>query len=216
MGPRPAGQEKAHPESQPHAVSRRELLAGAAATLAVAFVPVSCLFAAQAAADILTPTERQTLEAVVARIIPADDTSPGALEAGCARYIESALGDAYQSLKQAYSAGLAALNAQAMASVNKPFAAAGASEQDKLLSDFEKNVKVGDYSGSASFFEMMRRHTLEGMFGDPAYGGNANFAGWDLIAYPGPRMYVPPELQALDAKPPRTRLSAEQVMHGSH
>ncbi len=29
---------------------------------------------------------------------------------------------------------------------------------------------------------------MEGMFGDPYYGGNKNFAGWDLIRYPGPRL----------------------------
>jgi hypothetical protein len=28
------------------------------------------------------------------------------------------------------------------------------------------------------------------MFGDPYYGGNANFAGWDLIGYPGVRTQV--------------------------
>jgi hypothetical protein len=33
-------------------------------------------------------------------------------------------------------------------------------------------------------------HTLQGTFGDPYYGGNANFVGWDLIAYPGIRMMV--------------------------
>jgi hypothetical protein len=28
------------------------------------------------------------------------------------------------------------------------------------------------------------------MFGDPYYGGNANFVGWDLIGYPGVRTMV--------------------------
>jgi gluconate 2-dehydrogenase gamma chain len=56
---------------------------------------------------------------------------------------------------------------------------------------------------------------LEGMFGDPSYGGNANFAGWDLIEYPGPRMYVSPQMQTMDAKPPRSRVSAKQLVHGS-
>ena len=30
------------------------------------------------------------------------------------------------------------------------------------------------------------------MFGDPYYGGNANFVGWDLIGYPGVRTMVQP------------------------
>jgi hypothetical protein len=28
------------------------------------------------------------------------------------------------------------------------------------------------------------------MFGDPYYGGNTNFVGWDLIGYPGVRTQV--------------------------
>jgi len=28
------------------------------------------------------------------------------------------------------------------------------------------------------------------MFGDPYYGGNANYVGWDLIGYPGVRTSV--------------------------
>jgi gluconate 2-dehydrogenase gamma chain len=126
------------------------------------------------------------------------------------------LGDAYRSQRKTYSAGLAALNSHAMSNGGKSFAALGVTEQDKILSDFEKNTKVGDYGDSAAFFELVRRHTVEGMFGDPSYGGNANFAGWDLIGYPGPRMYASPEMQKMDAKIPRSRKSAKQLVHGSH
>ena len=43
------------------------------------------------------------------------------------------------------------------------------------------------------------------MFGDPYYGGNKNFAGWDLIKYPGPRPATGPEDQRMStpAKPYR-------------
>ena len=38
------------------------------------------------------------------------------------------------------------------------------------------------------------------MFGDPYYGGNANFIGWDLIGYPGVRTAISPSDQkALEA-----------------
>jgi hypothetical protein len=37
---------------------------------------------------------------------------------------------------------------------------------------------------------MVLSHTHQGTFGDPYYGGNANFVGWDLIAYPGVRTMV--------------------------
>jgi len=103
-----------------------------------------------------------------------------------------------------------------MSNGGKSFAALGATEQDKILADFEQNIKAGDSSASAAFFEMVRRHTLEGMFGDPSYGGNANFAGWNLIGYPGRRTYVPPQMQTMDATISPSRVSAKQLVHGSH
>jgi hypothetical protein len=36
------------------------------------------------------------------------------------------------------------------------------------------------------------------MFGDPYYGGNKNFAGWELIRYPGPQPAVDAEMQRID------------------
>lgn len=218
MGSQSEGRKQIASGSQPHqSVSRRDLLAGTAATIACAFVPAASLRFAQEPlpGGVLTIHERQSLEAMVSRIIPAGADGHGALEAGCARYIESALGDAYQSQRKTYSTGLAALNSRAVGSGGQSFAALSAIEQDKILSDFEHNTKVGDYGDSAAFFELVRRHTLEGMFGDPSYGGNANFAGWDLIGYPGPRMYVSPEMQKMDAKIPRSRKSAKQLAHGS-
>jgi|KBSMisStandDraft_5_1062788.scaffolds.fasta_scaffold29537_2 gluconate 2-dehydrogenase gamma chain len=210
--------KKVTPESrQALSVSRRDLLAGTAATIACAFVPATSLRFAQppTAAKVLTVAERQSLEAIVSRIIPAGADGPGALESGCASYIESALNDAYRSLREMYSAGLAALDSYAMSNGGKSFAASAVTEQDKFLSDFEHNSRVGDYHDSAAFFETVRRHTLEGMFGDPSYGGNANFAGWELIGYPGPRMYVGPQMQTMDAKIPHSKVSAKDLVHGS-
>lgn len=198
-------------------VSRRDLLTGTAATIACAFVPISSVRWGQVSSpdEVFTSTERQCLEAMISRIIPVSADGPGALEAGCALYIESALKDAYQSSRKIYSSGLGALNARAMSSGGKSFAALNATEQDKILSDFEQNVKVGEYSDSAAFFELVRQHTLEGMFGDPSYAGNANFAGWDLIGYPGPRMFVGAEMQKMDAKIPKSRKTKKQLVHGS-
>src|SRR5262245_47736634 len=59
--------------------------------------------------ETLTATEMDTLEAVVARLIPSDELGPGAKEARAARYIDRALGGALATSRQAYAAGLAAL-----------------------------------------------------------------------------------------------------------
>ena len=205
-------------DPQKQSVSRRDLLTGTVATIACAFVPASSIRLARVSSlnEALTSAERQCLEAMISRIIPAGPDGPGALEAGCAIYIESALKDAYQSHRKTYSSGLAALDVHATSSGGKSFAALNTTEQDKILSDFEQNEKVAGFIDSAAFFELVRQHTLEGMFGDPSYGGNANFAGWDLIGYPGPRMFVSADMQKMDAKIPYSRKTKRQLVHGSH
>jgi len=41
---------------------------------------------------------------------------------------------------------------------------------------------------STYFFQLLRTHTIEGMFCDPMHGGNAGLIGWQLIGFPGPQM----------------------------
>ena len=119
---------------------------------------------------------------MAARLIPADEHGPSATQAGAVVYIERALDGPYAEHAAAYAAGLAALG---------DFAALGADAQDDVLRELE---------GSA-FFELVRAHVLEGMFGDPRWGGNADHAGWRLLGYPGPRREWTAEEQALDAEP---------------
>ncbi|MGI8406683.1 MAG: gluconate 2-dehydrogenase subunit 3 family protein [Thermomicrobiales bacterium] len=38
----------------------------------------------------------------------------------------------------------------------------------------------------ADFLDILRSHTMEGLFSDPVYGGNRGFAGWKAVNYPGP------------------------------
>ena len=52
------------------------------------------------------------------------------------------------------------------------------------------NVATGFPTDASAFFNVVRAHTIQGTFCDPYYGGNANFAGWDLIGYPGVRLAV--------------------------
>lgn len=45
------------------------------------------------------------------------------------------------------------------------------------------------------FFTTLRTDTIEGMFSDPAYGGNIGMVGWALLGYPGSqRSYSPHEM----------------------
>jgi hypothetical protein len=69
--------------------------------------------------------------------------------------------------------------------------------QDAVLTDVENGTATGFTPNSAAFFNLVRDHTLQGMFGDPYYGGNANFVGWDLLGYPGVRTVVSPDQQRI-------------------
>jgi gluconate 2-dehydrogenase gamma chain len=138
----------------------------------------------------LTATEMDLLDAIVARLIPTDANGPGATEARAAHYIDRALGGALAPSRQAYTTGLAALDRYSRSSRGGPFTSLSPTDQDSLLIDVETGAATGFTGSSAVFFNMVLNHTHQGTFGDPYYGGNVNFVGWDLIAYPGIRTVV--------------------------
>ena len=209
-------------------VSRRDLLkraglAGAALTMpASAVQPADALEQARPAAAAATPApkrepvenltqaEADVLEAICARIIPSDANGPGAREARAAHYIDRALGGALKESREAYRAGLAAFDAYCRSSRRAPFLELSERDQDSVLIDVETGAAAsgGFPASSGAFFAMVRTHTLQGTFGDPFYGGNANFVGWDLIGFPGLRLNVSVEDQRLGAKPTPTHRSA--------
>lgn len=151
----------------------------------------------------LTAAEADTLDAVVARLIPSDANGPGAAEAGAVRYIDRALAGGLKDQREAYSSGLAAFDRYCRMSKGGPFTALSATDQDAVLVEVENGAATASGAGfvgsSTAFFAMVRAHTLQGTFGDPYYGGNANFVGWDLIGYPGVRTVVTAEMTRLGA-----------------
>jgi gluconate 2-dehydrogenase gamma chain len=138
----------------------------------------------------LTAGEMDILDAVVARLIPTDENGPGAVEARAAHFIDRALGGALASSRSAYTSGLAALDQYARSSRGAAFTQLSTADQDSVLIDVETGAARGFTGSSAAFFALVLTHTHQGTFGDPYYGGNANFVGWDLIAYPGVRTVV--------------------------
>jgi gluconate 2-dehydrogenase gamma chain len=158
--------------------------------------------------ETLTAAEAAVLDAAVARLIPSDALGPGAREARAARYIDRALGGALAGSREAYRSGLAAMDAYATRAKGGAFAGLSESDQDAVLSDMETNKVPGFTPSSAAFFTLLRTHTWQGTFGDPHYGGNANFVGWDLLGYPGLRLAVSAGEQQLDARLKPVRSSA--------
>jgi gluconate 2-dehydrogenase gamma chain len=211
-------------------VSRRSVFkqVGAAGAAALAGVPLAPgVSAAQGrtaqgdpvaamppeALESLTAAEADTLEAIVARLIPADENGPGATEARAAHYIDRALSGPLRTSRDAYAAGLAAIDAYAMSSKKgATFAKLSPPMQDAVLTDMEKNVVTGFAPDAATFFNLVRTHTIQGTFCDPYYGGNANFVGWDLVGYPGIRMAVGEDEQRLKAPQPVRKSAYDDAM----
>ena len=144
----------------------------------------------QEALENLTAADADLLEAVLERLIPSDEHGPGAREARVIHYIDRALGGALSSSRPAYAAGLASLDRYAQSSRAKRFLDLSNTDKDSVLIDVETGAATGFAGGSGAFFAMVLSHARQGMFGDPYYGGNANFVGWDLLGYPGIRTMV--------------------------
>ena len=140
----------------------------------------------------LNRDDAATVAAFTERLMPGAPGKPGARDAGVLNYIDLALAGAYADQQDFYRRGLAALDAHCRTAYNKPFAQLSAAQQDEVITALEAGKATGFTPSSDVFFRVIHEHTLQGMFGDPVYGGNKNFAGWDLIGYPGVKMPVAP------------------------
>jgi gluconate 2-dehydrogenase gamma chain len=179
------------------------LSAAAAPTTTPASVALPVVPLARAAGPLmnLTAAETEILSAMVDRLIPSDETGPGALDAGALRFIDRALSEAESASADAYRSGLAALDRYARSSRGSAFIELSPRDRDSVLIDVQTGAATGAGTGfegsSAAFFNMVKDHTWQGTFGDPQYGGNADFVGWDLIRYPGLRLRVTDEEQRM-------------------
>ena len=155
----------------------------------------------------LNDEEAAFVVAAVARLIPADDRWPGAVEAGVPNYIDKQLSGAWGAGERLYRGGpwkagtptqgyqlpitpaelfrtaIAAINSELKA--HTPFAKMGAEEQDAYLRTLESGGK--DLGGVPSnvFFATLWESTIEGSFSDPVYGGNRDMIAWRMIGFPG-------------------------------
>jgi hypothetical protein len=201
---------EARPErSRAALLSRREAIARGTVLGVVVTIPAVGTGSIESALAAVTPKaaaalsadQSAVLKAIVARLIPADANGPSGTDAGAAAYIEKSLGGGLAGgLKQLapfYNAGLAAVDAYATSAYGGAFTSLSPEQQDAVLSDVETGKATGFTPSSSMFFTAIREHALQGMFGDPVYGGNKNFAGWDLLRYPGVKMPVAPHDQKI-------------------
>jgi len=134
-----------------------------------------------------------TVAAFAERLMPGAPGKPGAREAGVLNYIDLALAGAYADQQDFYRRGLAQLDAYCRKTHNQPFAKLTPAQQDEVIGALEQGkASEFTYPTGQAFFNTLRTHTMEGMFADPIYGGNKDFAGWRLVGFPGTQLYYTP------------------------
>jgi gluconate 2-dehydrogenase gamma chain len=156
-------------------------------------------------ASTLDDAHAALLKAVVERLIPSDERTPGAREAQAARYILNALATDYRRHLDEYIAGLEDIDAHARKSYGSPFTSLQPAQQDAILAGFDRGTPAHDAPMPRSFFDLLLRHTREGVFGDPRWGGNADFVGWSLLGYSGPKYSWTAEEQQIEYIQPHFR-----------
>jgi gluconate 2-dehydrogenase gamma chain len=140
-----------------------------------------------------TTAEARIVTAAAERIFPKDANGPGATDAGVVIYIDRQLAgpygrDKYRYTKAPFAASSAEHGYQGAENPRQVYRAglAGLAGFEALTAD-EQIAKLTSIERT-HFFSLLRAHTIEGVFCDPAHGGNKNLVGWKLVGFPGPQM----------------------------
>ncbi|WDZ94109.1 gluconate 2-dehydrogenase subunit 3 family protein [Herbaspirillum sp. WKF16] len=200
--------------------NRRSFLRGAitaapAAALALAAVP-AMRGQAQGAApykpSFFSQEEFTLLSAMADTLIPADETGPGAIEAGVPEFIDAQMNTPYGRGQLWYMQGpfdrdapavfgyqlpyppadlyrksLAGFSAAIRQQYGKDFPALAQAQRIEAITDLEKgSLKMGEIP-AAAFFTQLLQNVREGYFCDPADGGNKGMLSWKMIGFPGAR-----------------------------
>jgi gluconate 2-dehydrogenase gamma chain len=140
-----------------------------------------------------TEAEARIVAASAARIFPADDAGPGANEAGVVIYIDRQLAGPYGRDRYRYTAGPFETGLPEQGYQGKETPREVYREGCALLKGFDE-LPPGSQDArleqieKTRFFQLLRQHTIEGMFCDPMHGGNAGLIGWQMLGFPGPYM----------------------------
>jgi gluconate 2-dehydrogenase subunit 3-like protein len=150
--------------------------------------------------EFFAPELAAEVEAMVARIIPTDET-PGAREAGVVYFIDRALATFASDMRNVYVGGMAEVQAKVremFPSVEK-FSRATTEQQDEVLGSVEDKVAPTDRPFAPrplvpNFFETLREHTIAGFLIDPDSDrpGNRDGVGWQLIGREREHAFQPP------------------------
>jgi gluconate 2-dehydrogenase gamma chain len=148
------------------------------------------------------------IESACERLIPADESGPGALGAGVPNYLDKQLGGAWGAGERLYRSGPwqagtpsqgyqlpftpAELFHASLRAIHRdleargtPFHEMSGEAQDAYLKSLESGAHDLDGVPSGVFFDLLLKMTVEGFFSDPVYGGNRDMVAWRMIGFPG-------------------------------
>ena len=158
-----------------------------------------------------TEQEAATMGAIAERMIPADELSIGAKEAGCVTFIDRQLAGDFgkaatqyragpivpgtpeqgpqeiQTPAERYRTGLASLDKHCQTTLGKAFIDLTEDQQDQVITELETGKVRVEKSTPQALFALMLMNVREGFLSDPMYGGNKGMAGWKMIGFPGAR-----------------------------
>ena len=168
-----------------------------------------------------TQSEALIVASAASRIFPADNSGPGANEAGVVIYIDRQLAGPWGRDRHRYTQPPFDENVQ------EDFGYQGKASPREIYREAVKGLEGFDLLAPADqdrklkeiehtrFFELLRRNTIEGMFCDPLHGGNADMIGWQLIGFPGPQMSWRDDIDKHPGKAFRPKpMSLTQVIPG--
>jgi gluconate 2-dehydrogenase gamma chain len=90
------------------------------------------------------------------------------------RYIDIQLTKKYKRHHKRYAQALAALNMLARRTYSQEFAALPFEARTELLEEFEKGP-------DRAAFSLVLDHAMQGYYGSPRHGGNADYASWRML-----------------------------------
>ena len=157
------------------------------------------------------PVDAAFFEALADHMVPADKLSPGGVDMGIPVFIDRALAGSWGKGDRLYQQGPWKLGSSNQG-YQLPFTPAelfragveqtnlhcvktyGGKTFDQITSAQREEVLKGLENGSLKFesglpsnvfFSDVYQTVMQGMFGDPIYGGNRDKAGWKMVGFPG-------------------------------
>jgi gluconate 2-dehydrogenase gamma chain len=153
---------------------------------------------------VLNEREALTVDAIASRIFPSDEQGGGGHEAEAVVYIDRTLEGHSRHLQALYRDSLRQLDDYCSSQFGGPFAGLSEAQQEEVLGQLDsRTAAFGELGREAedpgaskgegggpppslrTFFDVIWEHTVQGMFGDPVYGGNKDGVGWKLLGFPG-------------------------------